>query len=164
MTDERDERDTERPGSGAPEAPIPPGAMHTMRPVNQSDRRENARAPITLKVEYKRLNSFFADYTKNISRGGTFIETQKPLPIGTEFHFELHIPKLPDPIRLRGKVQWTVDPEDVVPEEEQGPGMGIGFVYGDAAERARIDSLVEGLMRESLGPVLFAQLLDKNER
>jgi type IV pilus assembly protein PilZ len=30
------------------------------------------------------MNAFFADYTKNISRGGTFIRTDKPLDIGTE--------------------------------------------------------------------------------
>ena len=30
---------------------------------------------IELTVEYKRMNAFFADYTKNISRGGTFIRT-----------------------------------------------------------------------------------------
>ena len=49
--------------------------------------------PIALKVEYKRLNSFFADYTKNISRGGTFIRTKNPLSIGTEFMFQLQVPK-----------------------------------------------------------------------
>ena len=50
---------------------------------DKDDRRFGMRAPIELKVEYKRLNTFFADYTKNISRGGTFIATDKPLPVGT---------------------------------------------------------------------------------
>jgi type IV pilus assembly protein PilZ len=45
--------------------------------------RVEPRAPIELKVEYKRINSFFADYTRNISKGGTFIKTTKPLAIGT---------------------------------------------------------------------------------
>ena len=38
--------------------------------------REHMRAPIELKVEYKKMNTFFSDYTKNISKGGTFIKTQ----------------------------------------------------------------------------------------
>jgi hypothetical protein len=50
-----------------------------------TDRRREQRAPIELKVEYKRLNTFFYDYTKNISKGGTFIKTDKPLDIGTVF-------------------------------------------------------------------------------
>jgi hypothetical protein len=37
---------------------------------DQPERRAETRRPIELKVEYKRLNTFFADYTKNISRGG----------------------------------------------------------------------------------------------
>ena len=44
-----------------------------------AERRREMRAPIELKVEYKRLNSFFADYTRNISRDGMFIKTLKPL-------------------------------------------------------------------------------------
>ena len=33
------------------------------------ENREHGRAPIELKVDYKKLNSFFADYTRNISKG-----------------------------------------------------------------------------------------------
>ena len=53
------------------------------------DRREAPRQPIELKVEYKRLNTFFADYTKNISKGGTFIKTNRPLPVGTAVDADL---------------------------------------------------------------------------
>ena len=45
------------------------------------DRRESARVPIELKVEYKKLNTFFADYTKNICKGGTFIRTPLELVV-----------------------------------------------------------------------------------
>ena len=89
----------------------------------ESDRRNEHRAPIELKVEYKRLNSFFADYTKNISRGGTFIRTSKPLDIGTGFVFKLIVPKLAEPLALRGRVQWVIKPDD---PEGREPGMGIG--------------------------------------
>src|SRR5882672_348225 len=91
------------------------------------ERREGGRAPIELKVEYKRLNTFFADYTKNISKGGTFIKTRKPLDIGTEFVFKLCVPTLADPIALNGKVQWVVKEGEEGPGES--PGMGIRFVY-----------------------------------
>jgi uncharacterized protein (TIGR02266 family) len=65
--------------------------------ADDDDSRGDPRAPIELKVEYKRLNSFFADYTKNISRGGTFIKTNRPLPIGTEFVFKLFVPAARSP-------------------------------------------------------------------
>lgn len=117
------------------------------------------RAPIELKVEYKRLNSFFADYTRNISKGGTFIRTDKPLPIGTEFRFVLQVPKLDAPLELRGKVQWIVRPADEAASVDPGPGMGIGFVYESEADRERVEAIVENLMVESLGPVLYKKLV-----
>lgn len=130
--------------------------------TESSDRRDNSRAQIELKVEYKRLNSFFADYTRNISRGGTFIKTGKPLKIGTEFMFKLFVPRLDGPLVLRGKVQWIVS--DAEATEEQPAGMGIGFVYASEAEREKIERVVEGLMVESLGPVIYEKLLGKPPR
>src|SRR3954467_14234988 len=97
------------------------------------DRRDAMRHPIELKVEYKRLNTFFADYTRNISKGGTFIRTDRPLQIGTEFVFALSIRNVADPLRLRGRVRWVVVPDDAT--EEQPAGMGIEFLYENDAER-----------------------------
>src|SRR5512132_3673697 len=99
----------------------------------EDDRRRQFRAPIELKVEYKRLNTFFADYTKNISRGGTFIATDKPLPVGTEFVFSLGIPNLGHPLKLRGKVIWTTSVDDAT--KANPAGMGIEFQYTDREER-----------------------------
>jgi len=123
------------------------------------ERRREVRAPIELKVEYKRLNSFFADYTRNISRGGTFIRTTKPLKIGTEFMFKLVVPRLAEPLTLRGKVQWIVRAEEATDAQE--PGMGIGFVYGSEADRRRIEAIVEDLMVDSLGPVIYEKLMSR---
>lgn len=125
--------------------------------MEDDDRRQEPRAPIELRIEYKRLNSFFADYTKNISRGGTFICTDRPLEIGTDFVFKLGVPSLAEPLVLRGRVQWIVPPEQA--KEEQEPGMGIGFVFESELDRERVAATVEKLMVESLGPVLYEKLV-----
>jgi type IV pilus assembly protein PilZ len=122
-----------------------------------SNRRYDNRQAIVLKVEYKRLNTFFADYTKNISKGGTFIRTDKPLEVGTEFVFALTIPQLGEPVRLRGQVMWII-PVDQASTE--GPaGMGIRFQYADDEERLATERLVEQMMRVELGEHLSAKLL-----
>jgi type IV pilus assembly protein PilZ len=126
------------------------------------ERRELPRHSIELKVEYKRLNSFFADYTRNISRGGTFIRTTKPLKIGTEFMFKLVVPNLESPLVLRGKVQWIVNEQAATPEQDAG--MGIGFVFHNEAERQRIEAIVEDLMVDSLGPVIYEKLMGRTPR
>jgi type IV pilus assembly protein PilZ len=126
---------------------------------NASDRREGARTAIELKVEYKRLNTFFADYTRNISKGGTFIRTDKPLDIGTEFVFALGIPNLPEPVRLRGRVVWTTPPERAT--DSSPAGMGIRFQYTSVEERQQTEAVVEQLMRAQLGDHLSAKLLGR---
>jgi len=126
------------------------------------NRRDEERAPIELRVEYKRINSFFADYTRNISRGGTFIRTDRPLDTGTEFVFRLQIPNLAEPLRLHGRVQWVVQVESAT--EDQPAGMGIGFVYQDEAERQRVEGSVAKLMVDSLGSTLYEKLIGHRGR
>lgn len=116
--------------------------------------REHARAPIELKVDYKKLNSFFADYTKNISKGGTFIKTKKPLPIGTRFLFKLSVPQRSAAFELLGEVVWSTN-------EGEEPGMGIKFVYSDDGQRNDFEGVVEQLMTDSLGADLTGRLLNK---
>jgi type IV pilus assembly protein PilZ len=130
--------------------------------TSPDERRGETRRPIELKVEYLQLNSFFADYTKNISRGGTFIGTKRPLPIGTQFVFKLGVPTLPEPLTLVGKVQWIVHEGDET--EEQPAGMGIGFIFDSDAERDRVNGVIEDLMRRQLGPVLSEKLLSHRPR
>lgn len=112
-------------------------------------------------MEYKRLNTFFADYTKNISKGGTFIKTNRPLPIGTEFVFKLLVPSLGKPLTIHGEVQRVVSEGD---GEGQEPGMAIRFVYRRGDPRELVESLVEELMVSSLGARISAGLIDVTRR
>ncbi len=129
--------------------------------ADSPDRRVEARRPIELKVEYKRLNTFFADYTKNISRGGTFIKTSRPLPIGTEFLFKLFVPHRAEPLTIHGEVQRIIGHDD--PDDPE-PGMAIRFVYRDGDPQAEIARIVEGMMTDSLGPRLYARLMDQSQK
>lgn len=124
-------------------------------------RRVTNRGAIELRVEYKRLNTFFADYTRNISKGGTFIRTDRPLDVETEFVFALAVPSLDAPLRLNGKVKWVRSPEAARPPEEEA-GMGIEFVWRSDDERRATERTVERLMAAELGETLTAKLLGKS--
>ncbi len=119
-----------------------------------SENRVHPRAPIELKVEYKRLNRFFADYTRNISKGGTFIATARPLPLGTQFVFRLSLPGQPEPIELLGEVIRAS-----AGEEGDPAGMGIRFIFEDERKRAAFAAKVETLMADSLGEDLARRLI-----
>ena len=132
--------------------------------ASEEDRRREARAPIELKVEYKRLNTFFYDYTKNISKGGTFIKTDKPLDIGTIFLFKLMVPSRESPLALRGEVRWVIKEGEPRPPEvpaDHEPGMGIRFVYDDTDQRRNLEEVVERMMIDSLGPLIYSRLVGK---
>jgi type IV pilus assembly protein PilZ len=124
-----------------------------------ADRRESQRHSITLRVDYKRVNTFFADYAKNISKGGTFIHTDRPLDTGTEFVFVLTVPGHAPAIELRGQVVWTITLADAT--EEHPAGMGIRFRFDRDQERRSLHGLVENLMAEKLGPHVASKLLSK---
>lgn len=121
------------------------------------NRRIAPRVPIVLAVEYKRLNAFFAYYTHNISRGGTFIATSKPLPLGTVFVFKLVLPGLPDPLELQGRVAHVVTTEEAT--ESLPAGMGIEFVRDGGPAQRELDETVEALMIGALGETLYRQLI-----
>ena len=131
---------------------------------DQPDRRAQPRRPIELKVEYKRLNTFFADYTKNISRGGTFIKTRRPLPVGTEFLFKLYVPGRGIPLTIHGEVQRIVTGVDVDHDGTPDEGMAIRFVYREGDTQAEIARTVEAMMTDSLGPRLYAKLMEPSKR
>jgi type IV pilus assembly protein PilZ len=147
------------------------GAPPKSKPVPASDEKRAAdekragdRAQITLKVDYKRINSFFADYTRNISKGGTFIRTTRPLAVGTEFLFVLTLPtpsteKSSEALSLNGEVMWVVTEAEA--DAERPAGMGIKFKFANDGEREKVEAFVENLMKVALGEHISKKLLAK---
>lgn len=125
---------------------------------SEQERREGDRQPIELRVEYTRVNAFFADYTKNISQGGTFIQTKNPVAVGTEFAFALYLPGEAEPIRLRGRVERVVEEGD--PEGREA-GMGVRFIYDGRGEQAALADAVRTLMTKNLGAYLTERVLQE---
>jgi type IV pilus assembly protein PilZ len=119
-------------------------------------RREHPRAPVQLKIVYQRMNAFIADYARNVSRGGVFVETEYPFNPGTVFDFHVSLPSRAETLRLRGVVKW------VQRAKTAGMlGMGIEFLWEDGVERAGFDALVEELIVENLGQAVYEKLVEK---
>jgi len=120
------------------------------------ERREHVRTPIQLQVAYERLNSFFADYTRNISKGGTFIRASRTVPLGTVFRFRLVVPGRASPFELEGVVvRHGGDGEE--------SGVGIQFRWSDDERRRQFEAVVEAMMASSFGAVVARQILDRGD-
>jgi uncharacterized protein (TIGR02266 family) len=101
------------------------------------DQRRDSRESVTLFVEYEGADDLVGDYTENLSSGGTFVATNRPLPIGTEIKLVLGFPGLLEPISIVGTVRWTRGTRgeaDVVGDGEEA-GAGIEFAPGPARDQ-----------------------------
>src|SRR5215470_14135990 len=96
--------------------------------MSDQEKRRDPREPVTLLVEYEGADDLLGDYTENLSSGGTFVATNRELPIGTEVQLVLGFPGLLEPIAISGTVRWTRD-------DEGGSGAGIEFSDGPARDK-----------------------------
>jgi type IV pilus assembly protein PilZ len=109
----------------------------------RSDKRQHARVPLKARVDYELLSedTFLFEYTSNLSRGGIFLATRNPLPIGTRLHLRFTLPDENNRvIKTTGKVAW------VNPYHPHGPnlnpGMGVEFIDLSPEDLEAISRLV----------------------
>ena len=110
----------------------------TMPP--QRERRRHPRYPAHLQVDYRQGDGHFLfAYVENISEMGIFLQTEEPLPVGTEL--VVRFQQGERPLQLRGRVVW------INPARRDGtdlnPGMGIQFVELQPEERERLVQIVK---------------------
>jgi type IV pilus assembly protein PilZ len=116
---------------------------------NDENRRRSPRLHHEVPVAYRSEGSFLTDWATDISRGGLFINTRKPLAVGTVVKLILQLPGAAFPFDVSGRVTRAVE----LDERGSAPaGMAIEFLDLDVERRARIEELVERLRRE-LGAV-----------
>lgn len=88
-----------------------------------TEKRKDPRVSISLKVTITKDGEVYELNTANISRGGAFIKTDKPLNIGDIFDISIGI--LDRNINCKGKVIWVNFPSE---KSEYLSGMGVKFI------------------------------------
>ncbi len=97
------------------------------------EKRRDTREAVTLFVEYEGADDLVGDYTENLSTGGTFVATNRELPIGTHVQLVLSFPGLLEPYGISGTVRWK---RPNTPDGEAG--AGIEFDEGPARDQLAI--------------------------
>lgn len=98
-----------------------------MSQASSTGQNPRRRVPFSqqVKIRYPLFQDFIREAASNISLGGMFIESTSPLPVGSEFDFEIALDNGPSLIGGRGKVAWIRGSSD----QEEGPaGMGVTFL------------------------------------
>lgn len=89
--------------------------------MTDDNKRAHDRISVALKVSYLSKGDLQKDLVTNLSPGGLFVRTSKPLDPGTDVDLEVLLADEDTPIHVRGKVVW------LRPEPGQPSGMGIQF-------------------------------------
>ncbi len=115
-----------------------------------SDRRA-PRVPRALSLSYKDQESFAKAYTGNVSGGGLFIRTKKPLGQGEQFVLNLQLAGLPNPLKIKCEVAWARrQAEDA---GKRPPGMGVKFIEMNKKDEQTLNhylkAAVSGIRRDA---------------
>ncbi|HET8541023.1 MAG TPA: TIGR02266 family protein [Anaeromyxobacter sp.] len=109
------------------------------------NKRRAARLHHEIPVAYRSVGSFLTDWATNISRGGLFINTRKPLPVGTSVKILVQLPGASFPFQLNGRVTRITEYDN---RANMVPGMGVEFTDIDDAQRREIEAFVERLRKQ----------------
>lgn len=102
-------------------------------------RRAHERIRLSLEVAYRSTGSFLISYTVDLSRGGLFLETDEPRPVGSTLELRLAIPGANEEVKLQGEVVWI----QREPAPGRPSGMGVEFKGGESRFASVIDELVK---------------------
>ncbi len=114
-------------------------------PKASENKRKAVRLHHELPVAYRSVGSFLTDWATNISQGGLFINTRKPLPVGTVVKIIIQLPNAEFPFDITGRVTRVTEFDN---HANMVPGMGIEFTDIDAVKRGKIEAYVNQLRKE----------------
>ncbi len=109
-----------------------------------SNKRRATRLHHEIPVAYKTVGSFLTDWATNISQGGLFINTRKPLAVGTPVTVLLQLPGASFPFQLEGRVTRVTQFDN---QANMVPGMGVEFTAVDEPKRRELETFVERLRK-----------------
>jgi molecular chaperone DnaK len=96
---------------------------------------------VRVRLKYPDLDSFAERFAPNVTRGGIFLASREPRPVGTLLRFEVSLMSGTPVLTGKGRVTWT---KAFDPKEPSRPyGMGVQFTELDASSRAVLDRLLQ---------------------
>ena len=109
------------------------------------ERRVHARILTRVLVDFDSSDTYLYDYSNDLSEGGIFIETENPLPSGSELTLRFTLPNIDRVFEVKGTVKWKSDTklQDANPQKKMPRGMGIQFSEMEDIDREMIRKYVQ---------------------
>jgi len=95
---------------------------------------------VRIYLRYPDEDTFVARFAANVTRGGVFLASRKPRPVGEIVRFEIGLPQEPPLLSGTGRVTWVREFNPAEPHRAHG--MGVQFTVVDPACRPLLDRLL----------------------
>jgi uncharacterized protein (TIGR02266 family) len=96
---------------------------------------------VRIYLRYPDLDAFVLRFAPNVTRGGIFLASRKPRPVGEVVRFEISLAQGPPLLSGLGRVTWVRDFNPTEPHRAHG--MGVQFTVLDPECRPLLDRLLE---------------------
>lgn len=107
------------------------------RALGGAERRVQERVELEIDIGLHSATQFYAGLSNDISQGGIFVSTVKPMPVGSEVSISFVLPGGHN-VTTRGRVAWLSSPRD----EAGRPGMGVRFERLEPEHRHAIEKFL----------------------
>jgi uncharacterized protein (TIGR02266 family) len=92
----------------------------------REDKRKTTRSDLESNVTCKIEGQTFVGLSKDISRGGMFVQCLTPVLVGNTLNLEFTLPNMSLPMNLEGRVVWIREEKDEFGENRP---VGFGVVF-----------------------------------
>ena len=96
--------------------------------------------PVRIRLRYASFDAFIDRFAPNVTRGGVFIASRTPLPIGSTFAFEIQLAGGEVALAGDGKVTWVKPFDPAAPQKPHG--MGVQFLRLDNPSRGLLNKIL----------------------
>ncbi len=104
------------------------------------ENRRHPRLPLVVKAEVGAKGRLQRGYLTNLSIGGAFLATKKPIPSGTQLQLLVFLPWKLGEFKAEAEVVWSTGKEG---SETDPPGVGLAFTTLDPKGKRLLQSYVE---------------------
>jgi uncharacterized protein (TIGR02266 family) len=100
----------------------------------------SASGPVRVRLRYAAFETFLEKFAPNVTRGGVFLASRAPRPVGEVFPFEVLLEGGEVALAGEGKVTWTKAYDPASPSRPHG--MGVQFLRLDAPSRDAVNRML----------------------
>ena len=107
------------------------------------NKRESPRVATNIEIKFRETGSLVRSYMLNVTNGGIFLKTEKPLNIDAEVTMHIQLPDDHETMTIEGRVVWANTKSKAFPA-----GMGIQFTQIMPEHKAKIKAFVDANFKE----------------